>query len=367
MKLASIFARYFFITESPLGYPFGQDCLDFPNSTVCFMHYKPWYVPEHTTVYQNLWEIRNRYTDMYWYEMMQTDLTAASPKNLCQKDSVWHLKRISQRQWPPVKNFDYPYSKNDGSGVDVYVLDTWIDVDHPQFDGRAKRLRNFLPHNPQAFPNHGTHCAGLVAGVKYGPAKSAQVYGVQVLGDDGVGDYEAIIKGLHYTLERITKTTSNPRSIISLSLGGPKFPLLDKLVEQIMKVKGIPVVAAAGNDNNDASRDSPGGADVIVVGATNYRDQKAEFSNYGRTVKIYAPGDSMLSACPQKQECYMSGTSMATPLVAGVMAVEWSRKPKETGENIWKRVKGLTSNNRIEGLPAGSQNRLIYLENGDCD
>jgi hypothetical protein len=111
MKLASIFARSLFITESPLGYPIGNDCLNFPNSTVCFINYTPWYLPEHTTIYENMWEISSRvYTEMYWYEMGQQDF---SVRGSCQKDSVWHLKRITQREWPPQKNFDFPYKNTD--------------------------------------------------------------------------------------------------------------------------------------------------------------------------------------------------------------------------------------------------------------
>jgi cerevisin len=350
------FAGYTYITENPAGYQFGNGCLDFPNTTVCFLEFMPQYIPAYTRVHENLWALKA--DDKFWFEMEEGEVFPDTA--FCQEEAPWHLARITQKNWSR-NNLKFPYSFRDGSGVDVYVLDTWADVNHPQFNGRATRLRSFQAHDPKSFPMHGTHCMGLVNSQLYGVAKRSNLFSVQVLADDGTGDYEGIIKALHYVYER----AKGKPSVVSLSLGGPKFSLLDRLLEQMMD-NGLVVVAAAGNDNVDAQNSSPGSANVVVVGATDLYDRKSDFSNFGPTVKVYAPGTSILSLCPEDRTCWMSGTSMATPIVAGTVATVWSKNLSLRGRMVWRELDKQTQRGKIKDLPEGSVNKILYLNNGEC-
>ncbi|KAG8945545.1 subtilisin-like serine protease [Tulasnella sp. 419] len=241
-----------------------------------------------------------------------------------QRDSTWGLHRISHAG-PVEEPFEYDYPSSGGEGVNVYVLDSGIFVGHSEFEGRARNGRTFYRSFKDAV-GHGTHCAGTIIGKTYGVAKKAEAIAVRVLGDDGSGSTSNIIAGIDWVIGQ-HRRLGKP-SIISMSLGGPANQALDDACNTAADI-GIFVVVAAGSDRKDARNTSPArAANAFTVGAIGQDDSRARFSNFGDVLSIWAPGVDVLSAGitgPDSTDT-MSGTSMATPHVAGVFALYLSGK-----------------------------------------
>ncbi|TIB70562.1 hypothetical protein E3Q23_04117 [Wallemia mellicola] len=238
----------------------------------------------------------------------------------------WGLERISQREKLPedsdvrALNYDYNYPQPSGAGVDVYVIDTGIRISHEDFEGRASY--GFWGGYPDANDDneHGTHVAGTIGGKTYGVAKSVDLLAVKVLNGTGQGTNSDIIAGINYVVQN-SKSTGKP-SIASLSLGGDVSPALDKAVQLAIQT-GVHFVVAAGNENKNAGDSSPARVEeAITVGASTIYDQRAEFSNYGSVVDIFAPGMNITSTSNKDDtsSLSLSGTSMATPHVSGALA-----------------------------------------------
>lgn len=320
---------YMYMALLPLGLEFGDECLNFINSTVCFLSNVPYILPPMAVVEP--------------IQMMSADG--------CQRSAPWHLGRLLDMK---PRNTDFRWD-GDGSSVDVYVLDTWVDCDHVDFEDRCRELKRFAEHSNAGRPPHGTHVAGLVGSRKNGVAKRANIKSVVVLDDEGNGWYDDFVRALHFAKERIRKAR-NKRAIINMSLKGPKSRIMDQLVEELQVNNVAVMVIAAGNDNADACELSPNSKRVAIVGSTNIDNVMSQFSNYGSCVTMNAPGESIVSLCPDQHECYMSGTSMAAPIVAGSIAAYWDVQPEGTnGETVWRkfrdnaergklRVKGTTPN-----------------------
>jgi subtilisin family serine protease len=201
---------------------------------------------------------------------------------------------------------------------------------------------------------------GTIAGKKYGVAKKANIIGVQVLNAQGAGSSFHIAIGIAYVVHEYHRT-GRP-SVINLSLGTQADPFVDYVVQKAID-EGIYVVAAAGNENQDACNVSPArGLDVITVGAINPLDERAFFSNYGPCVNVFAPGTEIVSTFLGKQYRALAGTSMASPHVAGAVAVILSTRPytfrsvKKGREYIYS----VLTQNRIRGTKK-ARNSLIYV------
>lgn len=342
-----------FIAEAPLGVQIGQDCLHFPNRTFCFLTELPHTViPASISIYPNR-EVSHASSIVYPWRQQQQE-----QQQQCQHQAPWHLPRISQSR---MTNGDYPFdSVDDGHGVDIYVLDTWVDVEHQLLSGRAERLQAFYDHDPTTDPVHGTHCSGLAGGDYYGVARAAQLYSVQVLDDKGQGDFDIIIRGLHYAWQH-AQQRQRP-SIVSCSISGGRVDAVNHAFEDLMNTDHLFIVVAAGNDNHDASENSPASADVVVVGATTAQDLRASFSNFGQPVKLFAPGDTITSLCTKNRLCVMSGTSMATPIVAGIAAVEWAKQSHLTPRELWQFMGNKRAvRNVLRNIPHGTVNKLVQL------
>lgn len=228
----------------------------------------------------------------------------------CQTDAPWHLGSISNTN--EVYSYDAPQPE-----TLVYVLDTWIDVDHPDFESRASVGKAFSTGSKHP---HGTHVAGLIAGKQSGINKAAKIVSVQVMDDSGYGPWSTLIAALQWVSKK-------PPSIINLSLVGPASTALDSAIRLMIK-RGWKIVVAAGNDKTNACNYSPSRIDsAITVGAVSKQLKLASFSNWGPCVDLLAPGEAILSSYPGSQYAYMSGTSMAAPIVAGVLSVrtDWKR------------------------------------------
>ncbi len=303
-----------------IGVRFGRECLDFVNTTVCFLDTLPAYIPAEVVV-----------------ESVGPVLAQG-----CQKSAPWHLSRLLDMQG---NEAEYRWDA-DGSAIDVYVLDTWIDCSHRYFGGRCRELKRFTPHDESARPAHGTHVAGLVGSSKHGAAKGVQIKSVPVLGDDGRGWFDDFARALHYVSKLIPR---NKRAVVNMSLKGGKSRVLDKIVEEIQTSNVAMMVIAAGNDNMNACEQSPNSRRVAIVGSTNLQNTLSSFSNVGECVTINAPGESILSTCPDQQECWMSGTSMAAPLTAGAIAAFWDTQPSSMrAQDVWEEFRKVALRGKLK-------------------
>jgi len=216
----------------------------------------------------------------------------------------------------------YFYDESAGEGQVVYVIDTGVNIEHEEFEGRAKWGKTMISGAKDTDgQGHGTHVAGTVAGKTYGVAKKATVIAVKVLGDNGFGSNSDVIAGVNWVADEVKK--SGKKAIVNMSLGGSYSRALNNAVIQAIKEAGLIFVVAAGNDDINAEYASPASvAEAITVGSTAEDDTRSYFSNYGRVVDVFAPGNNITSAWIGSKSATntISGTSMAAPHVAGLAA-----------------------------------------------
>lgn len=249
----------------------------------------------------------------------------------------WGLARISHRKELRLGTFNrYTYDGSGGDGVTAYVIDTGININHVEFQGRA-RWGKTIPRNDvdKDGNGHGTHCAGTVGSRKYGVAKGANLVAVKVLGSNGSGTMSDVIDGVLWAAQdaaklaaeaererALTGKTKHKGSVANMSLGGGKAPSLDEAVDAAVE-HGLHFAVAAGNDDADACKYSPAAAKgAITVGASTIGDDRAYFSNWGKCVDVFAPGLNILSTWNTGPESTntISGTSMASPHICGLLA-----------------------------------------------
>ncbi|CAE6390915.1 unnamed protein product [Rhizoctonia solani] len=217
-------------------------------------------------------------------------------------------------------------SSANGSGTDIYAIDTGVNVGHEDFGGRAHYGESFIEGESADDENgHGTHTAATAAGKKFGVATGAKIIAVKVLDKRGSGETSGVISGVCWAYGSFKKT-KRP-SVATMSLGGLPSPSLDYAVEQAIE-GGLHFTVAAGNEDKPAESTSPAKVEPAnTVGAVDSNNEKASFSNYGKSVDVWAPGVRILSAWIGSSSAtkILSGTSMATPHVAGILAVMLSR------------------------------------------
>lgn len=260
-----------------------------------------------------------------------------------EKNAPWGLARVSHRDSLSFSTFNkYLYSADGGEGVDVYVIDTGTNVEHVDFEGRAE-WGTTVPANDEDVDGngHGTHCSGTVAGKKYGVAKKAHIKAVKVLKSNGSGTMSDVVKGVEWAAlshEKSIKAAKNGQgkkgfkgSAANMSLGGGKSVTLDISVNAAVDA-GIHFAVAAGNDNANACDYSPAAAEkAVTVGASTLADERAYFSNYGKCNDIFAPGLNIQSTWIGSNYAVntISGTSMASPHIAGLLAYFLSLQPSK--------------------------------------
>jgi subtilisin family serine protease len=243
----------------------------------------------------------------------------------------WGLDRIDQVGRTLDSSYTYPTSG--GAGVTAYILDTGIRTTHVDFGGRAQSGYDFIDNDTDATDchGHGTHVAGTIGGTQYGVAKNVNLVGVRVLDCSGSGSYTAIIAGINWVVAHRTGP-----AVINMSIGGPASDALDNAVNAAVAA-GVVVAVAAGNSNTDACSASPArAAQALTVGATDQNDARASFSNYGSCLDIFAPGVAIFSDyyLSDTSAAGMSGTSMASPHVAGAAALILGEHPTYTPADV---------------------------------
>ncbi|KAI3661026.1 hypothetical protein MP638_004061 [Amoeboaphelidium occidentale] len=280
--------------------------------------------------------------------------------------SSWGLKRIDQRELP--LNNSYEYSSSAGEGVDVYVVDTGVFCDHVDFEGRCVWGATIPKNDPDEDGNgHGTHVSSTIAGKKYGVCKKCKVIAVKVLRSSGYGSMADVLKGVEWVAEdhlMKSKKNKNVRSVANMSLGGSKSPTLDRVVDNAVK-SGVLFAVAAGNSNVDACKSSPAASkSAVTVGASTKDDERAYFSNYGKCVDLFAPGHMITGAWigSKTAEKTISGTSMASPHVAAVLALLAHDHPDMSPEELKSHLLSVATKNALSDIGEDSPNLLLYSD-----
>ena len=252
---------------------------------------------------------------------VQASATQSTPGGL------WGLDRIDQRDLPV--NGSYTYSTT-AANVHAYVLDTGLFLSHSDFAGRVDPGIDFVDGGaPADCSGHGTHVTGTLAGTTYGVAKGVRIVPVRVLDCGGQGTFSNVIAGVNW----VTQNAIRP-AVANMSLGGTRSQTLDNAIDASINSR-VTYTVAAGNNREDACLSSPGDdSRAIVVGASTETDARAEFSNWGSCVDLFAPGDRILSDYIGGGTATASGTSMAAPHVAGAAALYLAGHPLASVDEV---------------------------------
>ena len=277
-----------------------------------------------------------------------------------QSSATWGLDRLDQRALPLSSTFGYTAT---ASTVTAYIIDTGIRTAHKQFGSRATIGFNALemPAANGDCNGHGTHVAGTVGGSTYGVAKGVKLVGVRVMDCDGAGVTSDIIAGIDFVIAQKRAKPTVPM-VANLSLGGDISTALDNAVESLTSV-GVVTVVAAGNSNDDACYESPARVpSAMTIAASTNRDARANYSNYGRCVDLFAPGSSITSAWFSSNSATktLSGTSMAAPHASGVAALYLSAHPMATPAVVIKALVSGATTGKLSSPGAGSPNALLF-------
>ncbi|GAA3548337.1 S8 family peptidase [Nocardioides daeguensis] len=279
----------------------------------------------------------------------------------------WGLDRVDQRNLPLDSSYTYPTT---AASVTAYVVDTGIQLDHPDFGGRAVSGTDTVDGDTNAGDcnGHGTHVAGTIGGTGMGLAKAVRLVAVRVLDCNGSGATSGVIAGLDWV---VANHPAGAPAVANMSLGGGASATLDAAVKRVV-ADGVTIAVAAGNENADSCTKSPARVpEALTVAASDRNDARASFSNRGTCVDLFAPGVEITSDWLDGGTNTISGTSMASPHVAGAAALYLSGHPSATPAQVGTAILGATTKNKVTGTekscvllivcsPATPNNHLLY-------
>ncbi len=273
----------------------------------------------------------------------------------------WGLDRSDQSDLPLDNSFTYPASA--GSGTTVYIIDSGINSVHTEFTGRLAAGYDGVQdgRGTDDCYGHGTHVAGTAAGTTYGFAKAATIVPVRVLDCSGNASLADVIGGIDWVIAHHI----SGRAVANMSIGGDTVYLtLDNAIDRLI-ADGVAVAVAAGNNSSaNACTLSPARAPAaLTVGATTILDSRSSFSNIGSCVDLFAPGSNIVSAWKGTPTAtnVLSGTSMATPHVAGALAVLWTEHPALNAAQVQSLLVASATRDRLTNVGTGSPNLVLFM------
>ena len=274
----------------------------------------------------------------------------------------WGLDRVDQRDLPLNQTYNYP---DVTQVVTAYVIDTGILTTHSTFGTRARWGTNSTGDgNNSDCHGHGTHVAGTVGGSQYGVAKTTNLVAVKVLNCAGSGSGSGIAAGIDWAIG----DAAGKLAVANMSLGGlgTDTTMNNAVVRGINA--GITFAIAAGNSSANACNYSPAMVPAaITVGSTTTTDARSSFSNFGTCLDIFAPGSSITSAWNNGGTNTISGTSMASPHVAGAAALLKAQNPTWTPAQIRNAMVANATPNKVTSPGTGSPNQLLFTGTGTVE
>lgn len=282
-----------------------------------------------------------------------------------QQPAPWGLGRLSHKIFESSDdNSSYVFSSEATSNTTIYILDSGVQASHIDFTDRVRWGADFVNNDHTDVVGHGTHVAGTAAGYTVGVSKYANIVAVKVIDDDRKAAISKIVQGISWIIEDHNKNPGQ-KSIINYSAVGALSEARDYAIKQA-NAEGILLVTAAGNSADDACKYGPANLSnddgVISVGAINSTNVPADFSNFGSCVSVYAPGVNVWSCAntdTNEDFMYLSGTSMASPHVAGLVSYFWAKNPSLTMAQV-KNLVTNSNNNQILNIPSGTRNCLAF-------
>jgi subtilisin family serine protease len=278
---------------------------------------------------------------------------------IVQKDATWGLVRTNNVDLKVKGDYSYQDVTKD---VFAYIIDTGIYLAHNEFGGRTQWGTNTADKDDSDGNGHGTHVTGTILGASYGLAKSATGIAVKVLDKSGSGTYEGVVAGVQWTADYNTNRHGGKTSVANLSLGGSKSQALNDAIVAAAK-SNVLFVVAAGNSNADACNFSPASAPgVLSVAASDTTDTRASFSNYGKCTNVFGPGVGVTSSWIGNPTATntISGTSMASPHVAGIAAKLIAENPTLDQAAIKDLVIATASKDKIKNPGTATPNALAF-------